>query len=111
MLVKGNELPYVKKKLELGMTKADVKELFGRNYTNVYHAVNGSEVWRYDWAIEEGYVVVPEQGMETVAHYDREGFQAGKLSSQLFISWTRNNVVKDVIVYYMDDGEIKDYMF
>lgn len=108
-LVKGNELSYVKEKLELGMTKAEVKKLFGRSYTSVQHAVDGNEVWRFDWVTEEGYVVVPEAGMEEVAHYDHSGFLEGKLSAQLFVGWTQDNVVKDVMVYYIVDGKIREY--
>lgn len=106
---KGNELSYVKEKLEPGMTKAEVKELFGGSYTSVYHAVDGNEVWRFDSLTEEAYVVVPEVGMEKIAHYDRAGFLAGKLSTQLFVGWTKDNVVKDVTIYYMAGGKIHEY--
>ncbi|MEX2416295.1 MAG: hypothetical protein WD424_09125 [Paenibacillaceae bacterium] len=108
-IVKGNELSYVKKKLELGMNKAEVKKLFGRSYTSVQHAVDGNEVWRFDWVTEEGYVVIPEAGIEAVAHYDRSGYLTGKLSAQLFVGWTQDNVVKDVKVYYIADGKIHEY--
>lgn len=93
----------------LGMTKAEVKELFGRSYTSGHHPIDGNEVWRFDSVIEEGYVVAPEAGLEAVAHYDRTGFLAGKLSAQLFVSWTKDNVVKDVMVYYIADGKIHEY--
>jgi hypothetical protein len=106
---KGNELSYIKEKLELGMTKAEVKELFGRSYTSVFHAVDGNEVWRFDTVTEEGYMVVPEAGMEAIAHYDRSGLLTGKLSSQLFVGWTQDNIVKDIMVYYPSNGKIYEY--
>jgi hypothetical protein len=104
--IKGNELSYVKDNLELGMSKAEVKERFGRSYTNVPDTVEGNEVWRYDLVSEKGYVVDSDTAKET---FDRSGLLTGKLSSQLFIGWTDDNVVKEFTLYYMSVGKILEY--
>lgn len=105
--IQGNELSYIKERLELGMTKAEVKERFGRSYTNVHDAIEGNEVWRFDAVTKKGYIVVLETGEETV---DRSGLLSDKLSSQLFIGWTEDNVVKDIKLYYKAKGKIVEYI-
>lgn len=107
--VKGNELSYVMDKLELGMSKTEVKERFGRSYTNVDDEFDGHEMWRFDSVSEKGYIVVQETDHKVTVPYDRSGLLSGKLISQLFIGWTDDNLVRDVTVYYIEDGEIRIY--
>ncbi len=107
-LIQGNELAYVQEKLELGMGKAEVKEQFGRSFTSVDNMVEGSEVWRFDYVIDKAYTV-STKASEAGVRYDRSGFLSNKLSSQLFVYWTKDQLVKDAVVYFMSDGEIHEY--
>lgn len=108
-IIQGNVLTYVQEKLELGMSKAEVKEQFGRSYTSVDNKVGGIEVWRFDYAIDEDYTVSTEANIAAGVQYDRSGFLTGKLSSQLFVYWSKEHVMKDAVVYFMSDGEIHEY--
>jgi hypothetical protein len=104
--IKGNELSYIKDKLHLGMNKTEVKERFGRSYTNVLNSVEGNEIWRYDLVSDKDYIVASETGKDA---FDRSGLLTRKLSSQLFVGWTNDNVVKDIELYYVVDGKIHEY--
>jgi hypothetical protein len=103
---KGNELIYVKDKLELGLTKSEVKARFGRSYKSILPSTKDHEVWRYDLAADADYIV--EDDARSAA-YDRTGLLTGKLSSQLFVEWDEANVVMDVKLYYVDEGTIFEY--
>jgi hypothetical protein len=102
----GNELSYVKDKLELGMTKSEVKAKFGRSYKNILRTAEDHELWRYDLAADADYIAEDESRR---SGFDRSGLLTGKLSSQLFVEWDETNVVRDVKLYYVDEGTIFEY--
>ncbi len=110
-LVNGNPLTKVKENLELGMGKAEVKKQFGRVYTSVGNGEDGSEVWRFDSVSDKTYTVSPDVGIDTGELFDRTGFQSGKLTSQLFVYWSKDHVVTDAVIYFVSDsdGEIHEY--
>ncbi|MBO8173081.1 MAG: hypothetical protein H0Z33_14470 [Bacillaceae bacterium] len=98
---------FVKEYLKRGDTTEKVQQLLGHDYIKVQSALDGRNMWRYDFPAYPGYHFEAVGNMDDV---DVEGLRTGKMRMQLFISWDEQDQVYDYSVFYRDeDGSVKGY--
>lgn len=102
-------LSVIKEKLKLGLTKEEVKNRMGNDFTKVDSSIDDTKMWRYDIGAKEGYIA-PDNNND---QGDIRGLKNGDVKIQLFIHWDWNN--KDTVDYYSvlylneSDGKIYSY--
>lgn len=95
-------------KLRPGMSEEEISNLFGRDFTLVENAMDGTETWRYDKGKKENYAF-DDQGIDKV---DLEGLMAGKIEALLFIDWTEAGLVRSAALFLLDveqEGMYREY--
>lgn len=99
-------------KMEIGLKQADVEQIFGDNYVEVYSAMDGRLIWQYDFT-EDGYQFegLSFDGGETFTDaVDGDGLEKGLMRMQLFINWSGTDRVSSYALYYKgDDGKIHNF--
>lgn len=98
------DFPYLKQNIELGMTKAEVKEILGSNPVEVI-GEKYPDVWRYDFGVKEGYTFKAEDNLDFV---DLEGLTNGSMKSQLFINFNAEEKVASFVFYESKDGKLQE---
>lgn len=97
----------IKEKVKLGLNKAEVEQLISSDYRKIKAADDDSEMWRYDFGINEGYMSPDDE----YDFGDIEGLKNGIIQAQLFISWDSDDKVShySVIYFNSDDGKVYNY--
>lgn len=101
-------------KLKLGLSEAEVKDVFGDNYVEVVGAMAGEQMWRYDFVGEEDYQFETESFDGVfIDSVDRDGIINGSMRMQLFITWSERagqNEVESYALYYRGhDGNMYNF--
>ncbi|RXT14927.1 hypothetical protein [Ammoniphilus sp. CFH 90114] len=89
-------------KLRPEMSEAEVRSLFGGDFSLVENAMEGNETWRYDLGKKSTYQF-DDQGIDKV---DLEGLKAGEVEALLFVDWTEDGVVNSAALYINDPLEV-----
>jgi len=98
-------------RMKIGLTKSEISKLIGDKYVEVENAMDGSTMWRYDFAVKDGYVykatVIDSKEIDQV---DSTGLEVGSLHMQLFVGFWDAGTVRDYSLYYKgQDGKIYNY--
>ena len=92
----------IKDEMELGLTKDEVRELFGE--PNAERTTNEDiERWRYDFGKEE------YEFESKIMAVDAEGLQNGNMTAQMIVEYGDDDTVDSYIGFYLKDGQIMQY--
>lgn len=99
--------------MELGLSQSEITQVFGMPDAEVLSALDGSPMWRYDYAEEPGYTFETEIiNGTTMDSVDREGLQSGALRMQLFINWSDKEEAHSYALYFKNErGAIMNYRY
>ncbi|OEH84284.1 hypothetical protein BHU72_10745 [Desulfuribacillus stibiiarsenatis] len=100
------KIDFIKNNLKIGLLPADVENLLENNFTIVYAALDGQEMWRYDIFTIEDYVLENEYQTDSV---DLDGILEGEISIQLFVGFDNDKKVSRYIIYYLKDKRVIEY--
>ena len=99
------DLPYLKRSLVPGMTKSQVKDVLGTDYTEGINHINSHETWSYIVGEQKDY----EFNSPNEDAVDEEGIKQGKLKYHVSITFDQD-VLESVIVFYLgSNGEVAEY--
>jgi|GEM_PF-5451201 len=99
------DLSYLKKNLVGGMTKSQIKNVLGTDYTEGINHLNNHESWTFLIGKAQGY----EFTSPNEDAVDEEGIKQGKLKYHVSISFDQD-VLESVIIFYLgSQGEVSQY--
>ncbi len=104
-------LEQLQSNLHIGMTRDQLRSFLDTPNEIGFSAMDGKEVWRYDFVHTEGYVFeeTPEfKEMAIVDTVDMDGLKNNHLDMQLFINWSEDTV-SHIVVYYNNDESVYEY--
>jgi|SRR5690606_10156415 len=96
----------LKKSVEIGQTKSEVKEKLGDKFTEINNP-DGSIEWRFDIDVENGYNLQQEDAHEGKA--DVTAIELEKIRAQLFLLWEKEKVKYVSMFYKGEDNKVHIY--
>jgi hypothetical protein len=97
---------FIKASLKLGQTKKEVKKIMGDNFNSIVSMKHNESSWRYDIGANENYHF-HDEGFDII---DREGIEKRLIKMQIFITWTRDNKIKSLSSYHLNqDNKLHEY--
>lgn len=95
-------------KMQVGLSKQQAESSFGTQYVETTGAKDGEPLWRYDFVGQEGYVYKDPIDSDSI---DLDGLKNGLMRMQLFIEWSKEDVVDNMALYYKGkDDKIYEYL-
>ncbi|MEN2768217.1 hypothetical protein [Ornithinibacillus xuwenensis] len=96
-----------REKIELGLTKSEVENLFWEDYKKGTSDVDNREFWRYDLDTSIGY----PSSDDNYENGDIEAIKNGDIQAQVFIYWDEDNQVKNYSAIYLDQDNHHVYAY
>lgn len=99
------DLSYLKKNLVPGMSKSQVKNLLGNEYTEGINHIDGNEQWSFEIGKVKGY----EFNSSIDGEIDIAGIKNGKLKYYVSLTFEKE-VLKSIYIRYLDSsGKVPEY--
>jgi hypothetical protein len=94
---------FVEKNAKIGLSKEEVKDIFGVNYFSGEGETPNSEVWVFD-RVKEGFEY--EKSVQKVPFDD---IRSGNVEYQLYINFDENKSLMYLYIYKAEDGQLRNY--
>ncbi|QHS24285.1 hypothetical protein GWK91_15910 [Virgibacillus sp. MSP4-1] len=99
------EVMNLKDSIDFKMSKKDLKQLLGEEYTNLKDPETGLPAWRYDLFTKEGY----DFDSDGFAIVDDTGLKSGDIGIQLFLTFSKEGSLERYDIHYTKKNGNKSY--
>ncbi|MDP5273942.1 hypothetical protein [Chengkuizengella axinellae] len=103
-----NDIDTIQSSLQIGLSKEDITEMLGEQYSEFVSPLDDIIMWKYDLLTSSDYIYDAESQSDAI---DFEGFMNGTIGAQLFVEWSYDEFTNHYVMYYVcgDEGEICEF--